>query len=196
MMSRHSTCPGGSQGSGRAARWTPTPAGPGSTHGAILQPLLEAVPARCRLRDIPATLRQDPPHQHLLQLRVVLPVYLLLHLPAQAVRRSPVCHADGRGGSAEIGPPSAAPMALEHPAWDRYDPMPAVTWNPSGTGGDSRHRSCSPAVWQSPILPGQAASTSGTQPYRPCQALSALPCPACFLLSRPRAGTGSVPTRG
>lgn len=80
-------------------------------------------------------------------------------------------------GSAEIGPLSAALVAPGHPAWDRCGPVPAAWWSPSGTAVDSRHGSCSPAVWQSPILPSQAAWTSGMEPYRLCQALPGL-CPA------------------
>lgn len=78
--------------------------------------------------------------------------------------------------SAEIRPPlSAAPVAPGNPARDGHGPVPTAWW--LGTAGDSRHSGCSPAAWQSPILPSQAAWTSGTAPYHQCQALSRL-CPA------------------
>lgn len=134
---------------------TPAPAGPRGTHCAILQPLLEAVPAGRRLchrtAAVTAALCQDPAHQHLLQLRVVLPVDLLLHLPAQPVRRAPVCHADGRGDL------------------QGRDPI-------SGSGGTGAPK----MGWRGPRDLGVAephpAWTSGAEPYHPCQALPGL-CP-------------------
>lgn len=151
---------------------TPAPAGPTATHCAILEPLLETVPARCRLchriAAVVAALCQDPAHQHLLQLGVILPVDLLLHLPAQPVRWTPVCHADSRGVCRD-GTPSVPLVALEHPAWH---------------GGGPAN-----SAWQSPILPGRPAQSLITHARR---------CPgsALFLPSWLGAGTGSVPTQG
>lgn len=151
---------------------TPAPAGPRGTHCAILQPLLEAVPAGHRLchraAAVTAALCQDPAHQHLLQLRVILPVDLLLHLPAQPVRRAPVCHPDGRGVCRDRIP-SVARVALGHPMWDGGGPVTSV--------------------WQSPILPGRPARSLIIHVRR---------CPgsALFLPSWLGAGAGSVPTQG
>lgn len=44
----------------------------------------------------------DPLHQDLLQVRVVLAVDLILNLPAQAIRRTFVSHADSLTGGQEM----------------------------------------------------------------------------------------------
>ena len=164
----------------------PAPAGPGGTHGAVLQPLLEAVLARCWLCNVPAALRQDPPHQDLLQLGVVLPVDLLLHLPAEAIRWSPVCHADG-GGVCKIGPPSAAPVAPGHPARDRHGPVPRH-------GGAPREQRVTAGTVAAPQQRGRAPSCPARLPGRPARRLitRARRCPGSAL----PAALGTAPGLG
>lgn len=158
MMSRHSTYGRGDTGDNQHHGAPPASTQHPGTHGAILEPLLEAVPARCRLCHVAAALRQDPPHQDLLQLGVVLAVDLLLHLPAQPVRWSPVCHGDsGEGGVCRDRTPPRQPhrwhrvMVTTH-GWvsvmERYRPcqaLPASCSVPtpwcSGCGSCSEHPS-------------------------------------------------------
>ena len=62
------------------------------THTSVLQPVLEASFAGLGWSHLGAALGHDPGHQPLLQLGVVLLVDLALHLAAQTVRRTFVCH--------------------------------------------------------------------------------------------------------
>lgn len=64
------------------------------THATVFKPSLESLFARLGPPHAGATLTADPLHQDLLQIRIVLAVDLILNLPAQAVRRTFVRHAD------------------------------------------------------------------------------------------------------
>lgn len=75
----------------------------GYTYTSVFKPSLESQFSGLRLSDAGTTLTVDPLHQDLLQLRVVLAVDLILNLPAQAVRRSFVSHADSLMGGQETG---------------------------------------------------------------------------------------------
>ena len=66
-----------------------------SSHRAILEPVLEVLAPRLGPAHILAALGGDPLDQDLLQVRIILFLNLLLHLPAQAVGRSPVGHSKG-----------------------------------------------------------------------------------------------------
>lgn len=74
----------------------------GYTYASVFKPSLKSQFSGIRLSDARTTLTVDPLHQDLLQLRVVLAVDLILNLPAQAVRRTFVSHADSLPGGQEM----------------------------------------------------------------------------------------------
>lgn len=102
------------------------PTFPGRTHSAILEPLLEPITPRRGLGDVLPALPHHPAHQQLLQVGVVLTVDLLLHLPAQPIRWSPVRHACwGRPVSPIL------PWGRGDTSWQCPSPgMPAQTLSP------------------------------------------------------------------
>lgn len=73
------------------------------TYASVFKPSLESLFPRLGLPDTGPTLTADPLHQDLLQVRVVLAVNLILNLPAQAVGRTFVSHADSLQGGQEAG---------------------------------------------------------------------------------------------
>lgn len=70
----------------------------GYTYASVFKPSLKSQFSGLRLSDTGTTLTVDPLNQDLLQLRVVLAINLILNLPAQAVRRTFVSHADSLTG--------------------------------------------------------------------------------------------------
>lgn len=73
---------------GRPVQWRP------ASHRAILEPVLEVLTAWLGPAHILAALGGDPLDQDLLQVGIILLFNLLLHLSAQAIRRSPVGHSE------------------------------------------------------------------------------------------------------
>lgn len=63
-----------------------------ATHSSVHQPLLEVLSAWLGLLQIAPTLRRYPVHQPLLQVGVVLLLDLLLHLLAETIAGTSVCH--------------------------------------------------------------------------------------------------------